>query len=459
MAEHFRDFLNPDIDPYAERVLRPESDFTHRALLKTGPRILNALGAELVCEEGRVQHWDFNNGPNRSVMEIERPDIVIPAMLRYGDVGLFYTRTAEDIPLWAPNVRATSVPADVDTGNPEVDCLVPLLEDLYVSASPQRQLGRVAAKFAAPVRDSLARMRWSVSTGRTKGEIAAHYDLTQEVYTGDHGFLDDEFVQYSSGLLPPGHEFESLGDLQAHKVDALAGKLQLDTARNLLEVGGGWGGLAVALAERAPHLKITSLTISDEQLKRARQRAEDAGVSDRVQFVGKDYRDLDADQSFDRVVSVEMIEAVDWRDLDTYFDALAGFVNPHIGVIALQSINIKPEHYAQHRHNKSFANTAIFPGGALAPKETIIDKMADRGWSLHEETDLTSSYALTLREWIRNFCENEPELTAKWLEAGVPSSQIRRFQDGFKFYLAACQAGFRPVTQNIQCWQTAFRPA
>jgi cyclopropane-fatty-acyl-phospholipid synthase len=233
----------------------------------------------------------------------------------------------------------------------------------------------------------------------------------------------------------------------------------LDTAETLLEVGGGWGGLAVDLARRYPNLHITSLTVSDEQLKRAKQRAEDAGVADRIDFVGMDYRDLEVETPFDRVVSVEMIEAVDWRDIDEYFDSLARFVDPEKGVIVTQSINIKPEQFAQQKHNTSFANTAIFPGGVLIPKQEIIDGMDQRGWRKHEETELTPSYALTLREWIRNLYENKGELSEKWLKQGIQSTAIERFYRGFSFYLAVSEAGFRPGTGHLQDWQLAFRPA
>jgi cyclopropane fatty-acyl-phospholipid synthase-like methyltransferase len=454
---HFRDFLDPEIDRSVPAVLTPKDSLTHRVLQKGGASALRLMGGELIHSDSEAQHWEFNNTSNRAVIEILEPDIVIPAIVRYKDVGLFYTRTACDKPLWRPNSKATSVPPEVDTGNPEEDSMVVLLEALYEASEVPRRLGRFAANLVAPVRDKLAERRWTMSTERTKQEIAAHYDLTQEVYTGEHGFLDDS-VQYSSGLLPPSGEFESLEDLQIRKIESLGCKLDLGNANTLLEVGGGWGGLAVEFAKMFPDLQIVSLTVSEEQFAYAQRRVEEAGVADRVRFVCCDYRNLEVGKPFDRVVSVEMIEAVDPRDLPVYFDSLAKFVDPEKGVIALQSINIKPEHYAQHRHNKSFANTAIFPGGALLPKETIVENMASRGWNLHEATDLTPSYALTLREWLRNFCEHEQALAEKWQSEGISADKIRRFQNGFKFYLAACQAGFRPVTNNIQCWQTAFCP-
>lgn len=457
MSEHFRDFRDPQADRHADAILDPPDDAAHRFLTRHGVSILEGLGAE-ERTGGDGQRWMFKTSQHEAVIDIHKPDIVIPAILRHGTIGLFYTYTADDQPLWTPNGDLTVVPEDVDTGNPTPDSLVTLCEALYEASAGIRQLGYMGARVLEPIRDRMALGKWSMSTDQTKAEIATHYDLSPAVYTGEHGFLDDKYVQYSSGLLAPGSKFESLEDLQREKVDSLARQLELDTAETLLEVGGGWGGLAIALALKHPNLHITSLTVSDEQLKIARQRAEDAGVADRVTFLGKDYRDLEVDKPFDRVVSVEMIEAVDWRDHGVYFDALKDFVDPENGVIVLQSINIPKERFAHQKGNKSFANTAIFPGGVLTPKEVISQEMAKRGWRTHQETELGPSYALTLREWVRNLYDAKPALTKQWMAEGIPLEKIERFYRGFSTYLAFCEAGFRPATNNIQGSQQTFRP-
>jgi len=95
----------------------------------------------------------------------------------------------------------------------------------------------------------------------------------------------------------------------------------------------------------------------------------------------------------------------------------------------------------------------------LTPKEVINDKMKRRGWRMHEETDLTASYALTLREWMRNLYSHKPNLTKKWIGEGIAPERIERFYRGFGLYLALSQAGFRPETDNAQDWQLTFRPA
>lgn len=203
---------------------------------------------------------------------------------------------------------------------------------------------------------------------------------------------------------------------------------------------------------------MTSLTVSDEQLIRANDLTEKEGVADRVKFVGTDYRNLEVDEPFDRIVSVEMIEAVDWRDLDTYFDKLVEFANPDTGVIVIQSINVRPENEPNQHYAKSFIKSAIFPGGVLTSKEMMGRKLEARGWRTHEETELGPSYALTLREWRRNLHQNKGALTELWSDEGTSGEVIERFFRGFTTYLAFCQAAFRPQTDLMQDWQLTYRP-
>ena len=456
MAEHFRDYLNPTIDTFAEKVLRPERDKTHRALARYGAKLFEMMGAR---RDGAVaDRWYLEAAEGKpAVIDVHDPERFFPAILRYRDVGVFYGLTGdENGPLWTPDVERTYIPELVDSGYRQPDSMVQIVEAMSRMSRVPRAIGRGAARLAAPVRDARARAAWQESTARTKSEIAAHYDLSPEVYDT---MLDSEFMQYSSGLLAPGQSFESLHDLQEQKIESLIEMLELDKAETLLEVGGGWGGLAVAIAERVPHIDITSLTVSHEQFTRAEARAEKAGVQARVHFREQDYRDLPADARFDRIVSVEMIEAVDWRDHHTYFDALTRHADPEHGVIALQAITIRPEQFASQRHNRNFSNTAIFPGGVLTPKEVITEGLASRGWELENSESLGPSYALTLREWIRNLWDNKPMLDQKWQQDGIDAQQIERFWRGFSFYLAASEAGFRPGTgPNIGVWQLAYKP-
>jgi cyclopropane-fatty-acyl-phospholipid synthase len=456
MAEHFRSYLDP-IDTHAERILHPENDAPHRGLVKHGDILLeHFMGGELVANASSAdcQVWQFEHEGKKAAINIYEPDVVIPAMIRDRDLGLFYTYTGEDEPLWSPNTRLTEIPKEVQTGNPEADSMVMVGELLLGTTERVRNVGYAAARLVEPLRDARSRLRWNMSTDRTKEEIHAHYDVAQAVYTGPHGFLD-RYVQYSAGLLPPSGEFTDLEDLQERKIQSLINMLELDSADTLLEIGTGWGGLITEIANHVPHIEITSLTLSGEQAKRARSRIREAGHEDRVKILEKDYRDLDARGYFDRLVTVEMIEAVAWQDMDVFFDALAGFVDPDMGRIAIQSINLDPKRFAAHKQNdKNFSNKAIFPGGILTPRSFIEDKMADRGYELDQMADLGISYAYTLREWLANLCSNGDALTAQWLEEGVPEEKIRRFYRGMVYYLAFCQAGFR--TGHLEDYQQVF---
>src|SRR6185312_4257582 len=141
------------------------------------------------------------------------------------DVALFYGYTggSDAEPTWRTSPYGTYIPEDVDTGNPEADSLVTTATALYMATQAVREMvwGMASRSRIAGYRDAKALAAWNESTERTKAEIAAHYDLSQEVYTGEFGFLDDEYVQYSSGLLLPGQQFESLAGLQEAKIDSL----------------------------------------------------------------------------------------------------------------------------------------------------------------------------------------------------------------------------------------------
>lgn len=455
MAEHFRDYLHPTIDPYAERVLDPPRNFTTRMLARYGEELFRMMGAEHSHTDAS-DIWRLHDGEKHQVaIAVHDPDRFFPALFRYRDIGLFYGYTGDDDgQLWSPSPEHTFLPDDIRTGYDEPDSLVQVVEAASVMSHIPRAIGRNAARLTAPLRDAKARRMWHESTTRTKDEIAAHYDISPEVYDA---MLDTPHMQYSSGLLQPGQAFESLDQLQDQKIDSLIAMLDFDEAETLLEVGGGWGGLAVAIAERAPHMDITSLTVSHEQYTRAIQHADEHGVSDRVHFKELDYRDLAPEEIYDRVLSVEMIEAVDWRDHDTYFGALSSHAHPTLGKLALQAITIRPSQFASGRHNKSFANTAIFPGGVLTPKETINKELAARGWENTAAKELGASYAPTLREWIRNLWDHRTTLDQKWQADGIDTHRIERFWRGFSFYLAASEAGFRSGTgPNISDWQLGY---
>ncbi|PID98968.1 hypothetical protein CSA80_02495 [Candidatus Saccharibacteria bacterium] len=440
--------------------------------------LLSAMGVErerIIGEDGREsEQWriPYGNGCE-AVMDVWEPKTVTTALTRHHDLGLFYGYTGDKHgSRWRPNA-ATTLPEGVATGHREADGLIAVVMALSERSRQLRRVGRTAAQVTAPFRDWRARREWTESTERTKGEIAEHYDTDQRIFVGYRdnngnefeGMLDPRLTQYSSGLFLPEHAGTTgdalLQELQEAKVDALIEKLGLKPGMRILEVGGGWGGLAIAIAKRNPDVKIVSLTVSDEQLKIAQERAQAEGLTGQVQFVGEDYRDHTSEEPYDRVISVEMIEAVDWRDYGTYFGELDRFVKPD-GRVVLQAITVRKEQEASQHNRRSFANTAIFPGGCLPSVATIDQHMTERGFArlAMEPSELGASYALTIQQWLRRFNDNLPQLRSLWEQEGRTSEQIDRFTRGFNFYLAACIAGFRPETgPNISAQQLVFERA
>lgn len=445
---HFRDFTHPAIDPVAEMLCDDMNPRARAGLERVAGHALRALGGERQ-PSGEGQRWVFPYaGGQRAAVDIFEPATVLPSWLMRRDTGMFYTLTGRDDDrgaLWLPDARHTTLPEEARTGDELGDGLYAVTRAMLERTARIRRVGHVAAAGIATPRDLFARAQWRMDPAKTKEEIWAHYDIDPRIYTGPYGFLDDQ-AQYSSGLLLPGRRFESHGAMQETKIASLIEQLRLEDGQRVLEIGSGWGGLAVAIA-KAKNVQVTSLTLSREQRILAEQRAQSEGVADRVTFVEQDYRHFSPSQKFDRLVSVEMIEAVDWRDLGVFFDAIDRFLDEKNGIAAIQAITTPDVvQEAAQRHIRTFGNIAIFPGGRLASVETIRSHMEDRGFRLREQVELGSSYVLTLREWRRNFAQHFPPLKGQWLQEGTSEAQIERFHRGWLFYLAACQAGFSEGT-------------
>lgn len=261
---------------------------------------------------------------------------------------------------------------------------------------------------------------------RGRRQIAAHYDLGNDLFS----LFLDRSMNYSSGVyLDPGDDLETV---QENKMDRIAERLELGPAHHLLEIGTGWGGLAVHLARRTG-CRITTTTISKEQAALARQRVEAAGLAGRIDVIEVDYRDLDG--SYDRLVSVEMIEAVGWKDFPTYFAKCSSLLAPH-GAMLLQAIVIDDDAYELEKASRSFISHFIFPGGCLP-------SVAEITRCLGCETDMRTvwmdeiggDYALTLADWRERFLA----VTDRLEELGYD----RRFRRMWLLYLAFAEGGFR----------------
>ena len=260
----------------------------------------------------------------------------------------------------------------------------------------------------------------------SRKHISAHYDLGNDLFAL---FLDGSMM-YSSAYFT--HPDAGLAEAQEARLDRVCRALELTPEDHLLEIGTGWGGLAVHAATRFG-CRVTTTTISAEQRDGALRRVADAGVSDRVTVLLDDYRDLTG--SYDKLVSIEMIEAVGWQYFDTFFRKCSDLLKPD-GLMFLQAITIDDRAYDVEKAAKSFANTIIFPGGCLPSTEVIQRSIAaETDMSTVWLDDISAHYARTLEIWRERFLQNS-DLAA---ELGYDEP----FQRAWTMWLAMSEAGFR----------------
>ncbi len=290
---------------------------------------------------------------------------------------------------------------------------------------------RVAA-VRNPLTDPLRRLFPRRGREGNRDDIASHYDIGNAFFS----LFLDETLSYSSAVFPDATT--PLADASRHKYDRLLDKLDVGPAHDLLEIGTGWGGLALRAAARGG--PVTSTTISSEQLAEARRRVEQADLAERVTLLDHDWRDLDG--RFDRIVSIEMIEAVDWRDYPAFFSTLERCLAPD-GMIGMQAICVPDRRYEAAKHTEDFIRRFVFPGGML-PSIAVITRTLAKHTRLQllDVEDLSAHYAETLRRWRTTFDTNLDEIALLDLDD--------RFCRLWRFYLAYCEAGFleRQCTVN-----------
>ena len=285
---------------------------------------------------------------------------------------------------------------------------------------------------AAGPMNRLLRLLHTANANTRRGSrrnIAAHYDLGNAFY----GHWLDASMLYSSALYT--HEGQSLESAQAAKLDRICELLQLDELpadARVLEIGCGWGALAVSLAEQRDDIAVTGLTLSKEQLAHARTRVAAAGRQGQVDLRLQDYRDVQG--RFDRIVSIEMIEAVGEAYWPVYFATLRDRLAPG-GVAVLQAITINDDTFESYRRGADFIQRCIFPGGMLPCPRVLHEQAARAGFTIEETHCFGSSYARTLVEWRRRFLAAWPAIEPLGFDAA--------FQRLWDYYLCYCEAGFR----------------
>lgn len=301
----------------------------------------------------------------------------------------------------------------------------------------------------ADVLEGLERNRWTwaqeparrlayfLSRNSRRGSrrnIGAHYDLGNDLFAL---FLDPTMM-YSSAIFPRADS--TLEEASQHKLDLICRKLELAPSDHVLEIGTGWGGFALHAAARYG-CRVTTTTISREQHDLATQRVAAAGLADRVQVLHEDYRDLRG--QYDKLVSIEMIEAVGHQYLNGYFRRCAELLRPD-GLMLLQAITIADHQYEQAKRSVDFIKKYIFPGGFL-PSVSAMLASAGRHTDLRlvHLDDFGTHYARTLRAWREGFHGN--------LDGVRRLGYDQRFERMWDYYLSYCEGGF--IERMISCAQ------
>ena len=264
--------------------------------------------------------------------------------------------------------------------------------------------------------------------------IAAHYDIGNDFFR----LLLDETMNYSCAVFRSSDE--PLEVASTYKMDLACRKLDLTPSDHLLEIGTGWGGLAIHAAKEYG-CRVTTTTVSSEQCRLARERVSDAGLGDRIDVRLQDYRDLTG--SFDKVVSIEMIEAVGHEFIPEYFARCSSLLK-NDGLMLLQGILMAEHRYESYRRSADFIQRYVFPGSCLASMATIARAVAQTSdmRMIHLE-DLAPHYGETLRRWKANLRNHLPEIRA----LGYSEGFIRLWD----YYLSYCEAGFEErLVGNVQ---------
>ena len=302
-----------------------------------------------------------------------------------------------------------------------------LVAVIRLAARNTRLIDRVralTAPFWAP-RQRVRALLTPRTRRRSRRDIEAHYDLGNELFAR----MLDPTMMYSCALFE--HEGMSLEEASLAKLERVCERLEIGPGDHVLEIGTGWGGFAL-YAARTRGCRVTTTTISREQHDYAVARITQAGLADQVTVLMRDYRDLQG--RFDKLVSIEMIEAVGWQNIGRFFAKCSELLTPH-GAMLLQAITIDDRAYEVEKASKSFIKEYIFPGGSLPSMEIIMRHLARRtDLQAVGLEDITASYVETLRRWRHNFTAHAGDL------AGLGYDE--HFQRLWTLYLAYCQAGF-----------------
>ena len=307
---------------------------------------------------------------------------------------------------------------------------------LEAMSDKQNWLARLALKLSHWARRN--------TSTRSRENISAHYDLGNDFFSL---FLDPSMM-YSSAVFPSASA--DLASASQHKLKLICEDLELKAEDHLVEIGTGWGGMAIFAAEHYG-CRVTTTTISRQQYDYTLEAVAQKGLEDQVTVLFDDYRDLQG--QFDKLVSIEMIEAVGHQFYDTYFQKISHLLKPH-GKAVIQAITITEQRYEQARDSVDFIKRYIFPGGCL-PSLTVVSDALSRvtDMQLSNLRDIGRDYADTLKVWHASFLNKLDEVRAMGFDD--------RFIRMWRYYLSYCEGGFRERiigTHQITLTKPGYRP-
>jgi len=305
---------------------------------------------------------------------------------------------------------------------------------IRIVAMNLQRINRIEKRFSwifQPI--GLLRHKFRVNTKKgSKKNIIAHYDLGNELYKS---FLDPTMM-YSAAIFP--NEDSTLEEASLNKLETICRKLDLQPTDHVVEIGSGWGGFAIYAAVNYG-CKVTTITISDAQFEEAQKRIQKAGVDGKVTLLKKDYRDLTG--KYDKLVSIEMIEAVGHKYLPVFFEKCGELLNSN-GKMLIQAITIRDQAYKQYVNSVDFIQKHIFPGGCI-PSNTRMLELLTRKTDLvvRNLDDFGHHYARTLKEWRKRFNQSFPQLKRYGFD--------ETFHRLWNYYMSYCEGGFHAGTISV----------
>lgn len=375
-------------------------------------------GLALTYPNGNTQTFGEKNAPVTATIQLNDPAEFFKRCTFYGNIGMgeAYTDAIWDTPDIAAVISWFALNMNALQG-----------EKSDSSTLPGVNLLKIVNWFR--------HLKRSNTIATSKRNIAEHYDLGNTFYS----LWLDETMTYSSAKFSSPEI--SLAQAQTEKYDSLCRKLQLKPTDHILEIGCGWGGFAEHAAKNY-HCKITAVTISEAQAAFARKRIQTAGLSDLVEIRIQDYRLITG--TYDKIVSIEMIEAVGHQYHQSFFAKINEVLAPE-GLLALQMITVPDCRYQSLTKGVDWIQKVIFPGSLLLSSARVADVTRKTGnLSLHHHEDIGLDYARTLSTWHQNFNARLPEIRP----LGFDEAFIRTWN----YYLKYCEAAF--ATRNISVVQT-----